>query len=91
VLAAKAVVFAALLLVVTEVVAFCSFFVGSAILHAHVQVTLSGSGGDWRAGSTPPSAASSATAASAGSRRVGLTEGFRDRGQFGLNSDQYWP
>ena len=44
VLAAKAVVFAALLLVVTEIVAFCSFFVGSAILHAHVQVSLSGSG-----------------------------------------------
>ena len=43
VLAAKAVVFAALL-VVTEIVAFCSFFVGSAILHAHVQVSLSGSG-----------------------------------------------
>ena len=43
-LAAKAVVFAVLLLVVTEIVAFCSFFVGSAILHAHVQVSLSGSG-----------------------------------------------
>ena len=44
VLAAKAVVFAVLLLVVTEVVAFCSFFVGSAILHAHVPVSLSGPG-----------------------------------------------
>jgi ABC-2 type transport system permease protein len=44
VLAAKAVVFALLLLVVTEIVAFCSFFVGSAILHAHVPVSLSGSG-----------------------------------------------
>ena len=44
VLAAKAVVFAVLLLVVTEIVAFCSFFVGSAILHAHVQVSLSGPG-----------------------------------------------
>ena len=33
VLAAKAMVFAVLLLVVTEIVAFCSFFVGSAILH----------------------------------------------------------
>jgi ABC-type transport system involved in multi-copper enzyme maturation permease subunit len=44
VLAAKAAVFAVLLLVVTEIVAFCSFFVGSAILHAHVQVSLSGSG-----------------------------------------------
>src|SRR6185437_13383392 len=40
VLAAKAVVFAVLLLVVTEIVAFCSFFVGSAILHAHVPVVL---------------------------------------------------
>ena len=44
VLAAKAVVFAALLIVVTEIVAFCSFFIGSAILHAHVQVSLSGPG-----------------------------------------------
>jgi ABC-2 type transport system permease protein len=44
VLAAKAVVFAVLVLVVTEIVAFCSFFVGSAILHAHVPVSLSGSG-----------------------------------------------
>ena len=44
VLAAKAVVFAVLLLVVTEIVAFCSFFVGSAILHAHVPVSLSDSG-----------------------------------------------
>ena len=43
-LAAKAVVLAVVLLVVTEIVAFCSFFVGSAILHAHVQVSLSGSG-----------------------------------------------
>jgi ABC-2 type transport system permease protein len=39
-LAAKAVVFAVLLLVVTEIVAFCSFFAGSAILHAHVAVSL---------------------------------------------------
>jgi ABC-2 type transport system permease protein len=44
VLAAKAVVFAVLLLIVTEIVAFCSFFVGSAILHAHVPVSLSGEG-----------------------------------------------
>jgi ABC-2 type transport system permease protein len=44
VLAAKAVVFAVLLLIVTEIVAFCSFFVGSAILHAYVPVSLSGSG-----------------------------------------------
>ena len=43
-LAAKAVVFAALLIVVTEIVAFCSFFVGSAILHAHVPVSLGDSG-----------------------------------------------
>jgi len=43
-LAAKAAVFAALLIVVTEIAAFCSFFVGSAILHAHVQVSLSDSG-----------------------------------------------
>jgi ABC-2 type transport system permease protein len=39
-LAAKAVVFAVLLLAVTEIVAFCSFFAGSAILHAHVAVSL---------------------------------------------------
>jgi ABC-2 type transport system permease protein len=39
-LAAKAVVFALLLLVVTEIVAFFSFFAGSAILHAHVAVSL---------------------------------------------------
>jgi ABC-type transport system involved in multi-copper enzyme maturation permease subunit len=44
VLAAKAAVFALLLIVVTEIVAFCSFFAGSAILHAHVQVSLSGPG-----------------------------------------------
>jgi ABC-2 type transport system permease protein len=43
-LAAKAVVFAVLLIVVTEIVAFCSFFVGSAILHAHVPVSLSDAG-----------------------------------------------
>jgi len=43
-LAAKVVVFALLLLVVTEIVAFCSFFVGSAILHAHVAVSLGDSG-----------------------------------------------
>jgi ABC-type transport system involved in multi-copper enzyme maturation permease subunit len=44
VLAAKAAVFAVLVLVVTEIVAFCSFFIGSAILHAHVAVSLSDSG-----------------------------------------------
>jgi ABC-2 type transport system permease protein len=40
-LAAKLVVFAALLFVVTEIVCFCSFFVGSAIVHVHVPVSLS--------------------------------------------------
>ena len=44
VLAAKAVVFAVLVLVVTEIVAFCSFFIGSSIVHAHVAVSLSDSG-----------------------------------------------
>jgi ABC-type transport system involved in multi-copper enzyme maturation permease subunit len=44
VLAAKAVVFAALLIVVAEIVAFGSFFVGSAILHSRVAVSLSGPG-----------------------------------------------
>lgn len=43
-LAAKAVVFAALLLVVAEIVAFCSFFLGSAILHSRVAVSLSDEG-----------------------------------------------
>ena len=43
-LAAKVVVFALLLLVLTEIVAFCSFFAGSAILHAHVAVSLGDSG-----------------------------------------------
>jgi ABC-2 type transport system permease protein len=40
-LVAKAVVFAALMIVVTEVIVFCSFFVGSAILHSRVHVSLS--------------------------------------------------
>lgn len=44
VLAAKAAVFAVLVLVVTEIVAFCSFFIGSSIVHAHVAVSLSDSG-----------------------------------------------
>jgi ABC-2 type transport system permease protein len=39
-LAAKVVVFTVLLVVVSEIVCFCSFFVGSAILHAHVPVAL---------------------------------------------------
>jgi ABC-type transport system involved in multi-copper enzyme maturation permease subunit len=43
-LTAKAVVFAALILVVAEIVAFSSFFVGSAILHSHVPVSLSDPG-----------------------------------------------
>ena len=43
-LAAKSVVFAVLVLVVTEIVAFCSFFIGSSLIHAHVAVSLSDSG-----------------------------------------------
>jgi ABC-2 type transport system permease protein len=39
-LAAKAVVLAALLFVVAEIVCFASFFLGSAILHSHVAVSL---------------------------------------------------
>jgi hypothetical protein len=41
-LVAKATVLAILLLVVGEIVSFGSFFVGSAILHSHVPVSLSG-------------------------------------------------
>jgi ABC-type transport system involved in multi-copper enzyme maturation permease subunit len=44
VLAAKAVVFAALLIVVAEIVSFASFFVGSAILHSRVAVSLNDAG-----------------------------------------------
>jgi hypothetical protein len=44
VLAAKAAVFAAILLVLAEVVAFCSFFVGSTLLHSKVPVALSDPG-----------------------------------------------
>ena len=40
-LTAKSVVFAALLLVVAEIVVFGSFFLGAAILHSHVPVALS--------------------------------------------------
>ena len=40
-LTAKCVVFAALLFVLAEIVAFGSFFIGSAILHSHVPVSLS--------------------------------------------------
>jgi len=43
-LAAKAVVFAALILVVAEIVTFSSFFVGSTMLHSHVVVSLSDPG-----------------------------------------------
>ena len=40
-LTAKSLVFAALLLVVAEIVVFGSFFLGAAILHSHVPVSLS--------------------------------------------------
>jgi ABC-2 type transport system permease protein len=40
-LAAKGIVFAALILVVGEIVTFGSYFVGSALLHSHVTVSLS--------------------------------------------------
>jgi ABC-2 type transport system permease protein len=40
-LAAKCLVFAVLLLVISEIVVFGSFFIGSAILHSHVPVSLS--------------------------------------------------
>jgi ABC-2 type transport system permease protein len=43
-LIAKTVVFGALLVVLAEIVAFCSFFVGSALLHSKVQVSLSDPG-----------------------------------------------
>jgi ABC-type transport system involved in multi-copper enzyme maturation permease subunit len=43
-LAAKAVVFAALILVMGEIVTFSSFFIGSAILRKHVTVSLSDPG-----------------------------------------------
>jgi ABC-2 type transport system permease protein len=42
VLVAKAVTFAVVVFVVSEVVSFVSFFLGSAILHSHVPVSLSG-------------------------------------------------
>jgi ABC-2 type transport system permease protein len=40
-LAAKCVVFAVLLFVLGEIISFGSFFIGSSILHSHVQVSLS--------------------------------------------------
>jgi len=43
-LAAKAIVFAALILVLAEIVCFSSFFAGSAILHSRVAVSLSDPG-----------------------------------------------
>jgi ABC-2 type transport system permease protein len=43
-LAAKSLVFAVLVLVVGEIVALCSFFVGGAILHSHAPVSLSDPG-----------------------------------------------
>jgi ABC-type transport system involved in multi-copper enzyme maturation permease subunit len=42
-LAAKAITFTALIFVLAEVVCFAAFFLGSAILHSHVPVSLSGS------------------------------------------------
>jgi ABC-2 type transport system permease protein len=43
-LAAKIAVFGVLIFVLAEIVAFCSLFVGSAILHSRVSVSLSGPG-----------------------------------------------
>jgi ABC-type transport system involved in multi-copper enzyme maturation permease subunit len=43
-LAAKAVIFAALILVLGEIISFGAFFIGSAILHSHVPVSLSDPG-----------------------------------------------
>jgi hypothetical protein len=43
-LIAKVVVFGALLVVLAEIVAFCSFFAGSAVLHSKLAVTLSDPG-----------------------------------------------
>ncbi len=43
-LAAKAVVFGAIILVLGELVAFLSFFIGSAVLHVHAPVSLSDPG-----------------------------------------------
>lgn len=43
-LAAKVAVFGLLIVVLAEIVAFGSFFVGSTILHSHVAVSLSGTG-----------------------------------------------
>lgn len=43
-LAAKGTVFAAIVLVLGEIVMFASFFIGAAILHSHIPVSLSGPG-----------------------------------------------
>jgi hypothetical protein len=43
-LAAKAAVFAVIVFVVGELTVFCSFFVGSAIMHSHLPVSLSDPG-----------------------------------------------
>ncbi len=43
-LAAKAVVFAAIVLVLAEIISYSAFFIGSAILHSHVVVSLSDPG-----------------------------------------------
>jgi ABC-2 type transport system permease protein len=43
-LAAKIVVFGVLVLALSEIVVFCSFFLGSALLHSHVQVSISDPG-----------------------------------------------
>ncbi len=43
-LAAKIVVFGGLMLVLSEIVVFCSFFVGSAFLHSRVQVAIGDAG-----------------------------------------------
>jgi ABC-2 type transport system permease protein len=43
-LAAKIVIFGALMLVLSEIVVFCSFFAGSALLHPRVQVSISDPG-----------------------------------------------
>jgi ABC-2 type transport system permease protein len=43
-LAAKAVVFTVLIVITSEIVVLASFYVGAAILHSHLQVSLSGPG-----------------------------------------------
>jgi ABC-type transport system involved in multi-copper enzyme maturation permease subunit len=43
-LTAKIVVFAVVMLVISEIIVFCSFFLGSALIHSHAPVSLSDSG-----------------------------------------------